>query len=115
MEKEKDPDQKEVEEGQRVLEPKRVRTHTDTTHDDEDCDKQSSDDWDLVYYRRQNTHIQTHRSVALDPLENVPTPQKGHEFGDTGNDTSCEKQFNLSDHTWEPGGGTHNSTNKTVL
>ncbi len=23
------------------------------------------------------------------------------EFGDTGNDTSCEKEFNLSHHTWE--------------
>jgi hypothetical protein len=23
------------------------------------------------------------------------------EFGDAGNDTSCEKQFNLSHHTWE--------------
>ena len=23
------------------------------------------------------------------------------EFGDTGNDTSCEKEFKLSHHTWE--------------
>ena len=28
------------------------------------------------------------------------------EFGDAGNDTSCEKQFNLSHHTWEDYRGT---------
>jgi len=29
------------------------------------------------------------------------------EFGDAGNDTSCVKQFNLSNHTWEDYRDTH--------
>jgi hypothetical protein len=28
------------------------------------------------------------------------------EFGDTGDDTSCEKEFNLPHHTWEDYSGT---------
>ncbi len=62
---------------QRMMEPKRTRTHTPSTHDDQNCEKQSSDDWDLTDYRRETAHIQNHRSVALDSLTDVPTPQKG--------------------------------------
>jgi hypothetical protein len=75
-EKKNDSVQKEVQELQRVLEQKRSRTHAVTVHDDEDCDQQSSDDWDLADYRRETVHIQNHLSVVLASHEDVPTPQK---------------------------------------
>ena len=44
-----------------------TRTHVTTTNDHEECDKRSSDDWDLADYRREATCIQnrlsTHREV----------------------------------------------------
>ena len=52
-----------------------MRFHT--FNDDEDCGKQSSHDWDLADYRREDPHIQNHRSVSLGSREDVPTPQKG--------------------------------------
>ena len=76
-EKEKDSDKKEVQEIQRVLEPKRSRTHPPTFDDDEKCEKQSWDDWDLTDHRREDIHIQNHCSVSLGSHEEVPTPQEG--------------------------------------
>jgi hypothetical protein len=61
------------------MEPKRARTHAATAHEDEDCEKQSSDDWNLPDYRREDARIQNHRSVALGSREDVPTAQKGQE------------------------------------
>jgi hypothetical protein len=46
-EKDNDAAQKEVQELQRVMEPKRARTHAATADDDEECEKQSCDDWNL--------------------------------------------------------------------
>ena len=46
-EKENDDAQKEVQELQRVMEPKRARTQSVTTDDNEECEKQSWEDWDL--------------------------------------------------------------------
>ncbi len=40
-------------------------------------DEQSSVDMDITDYRRETTHIQKRRSVALSSREDVPTPQKG--------------------------------------
>ncbi len=59
------------------MEPKRSRTHAATVDDDEECDKQSSDDWDLPDYRREATHIQNHHSTPLDSRAQVSTPQEG--------------------------------------
>ena len=76
-EKENDVVQKEVQELQRVMEPKRDRTNATTVNDHEECDEQSSDDMDITDYRRETVHIQKRRSVALGSREKVPTPQKG--------------------------------------
>ena len=46
-EKDNDAAQKELQELQRMMEPKRARTHAVTTDDDEECEKQSCDDWEL--------------------------------------------------------------------
>ncbi len=54
-------------------------------------------------------------------LEEVVYMRPGHhwlcEFGDASDDTSCDKELNLSQWTWENyrGFGTHDSTKKTVL
>ena len=66
-EKDNDAAQKEVQELQRVMEPKRARTHVATVNDHEECDKQSSDDWDLADYCRETAHIQNNRSVVIGP------------------------------------------------
>jgi hypothetical protein len=76
-EKENDSPQKEMQECQRVMEPKRTRTHAPGVYDDQDCEKQSSDDWDLSDYRRETVYIQNRRSVVLDSHTDVPTPPKG--------------------------------------
>jgi hypothetical protein len=68
-EKENDSAQKEVQELQRVMEPKRARSHAATAHENEDCEKQSSDDWNLADYRREAARIQNHRSVAIGSRE----------------------------------------------
>ncbi len=54
--------QKEVEELQRVMEPKRTRRYVTTVHDDEDCDKPSSVGWDLRDYRRR---LDTFKTATL--------------------------------------------------
>jgi len=64
-EKDNDAAQKELQELQRVMEPKRARTHAATADDDEECEKQSCDDWDLPGHRREATRIQNHRSIPL--------------------------------------------------
>ena len=77
-EKEKDATQKEVEDLQRVLEPKRARTHPVTADDDEECAKQSWVDWALTDYRREVTHIQNRRCVPLCSRDDatVPPPRR---------------------------------------
>jgi hypothetical protein len=76
-EKENDAAQKEVQELQRVMEPKRARTNATTANDHEECDEQSSDEMDIADYRRETARIQKQSSVALGSREDVPTPQKG--------------------------------------
>ena len=53
---------------QQLLQAKRARTHATTANDHEECDKQSSDDWDLTGYRREATRIQNRRSQLLSAL-----------------------------------------------
>jgi hypothetical protein len=48
---------------QQLLQAKRDRTHATTANDHEECDKQSSDNWDLADYRREATRIQNRRST----------------------------------------------------
>ncbi len=62
---------------QQLLQTKRARTHTETANDHEECDKKSSDDWDLADYRREATRIQNHHSTPLGSRAEVPTPQEG--------------------------------------
>ena len=50
-EQEKDVAEKEVQELQRVLEPKRARTHAASAHDDENCGNQSSDNSLIIVVR----------------------------------------------------------------
>jgi hypothetical protein len=76
-EKDNDADQKEFQELQRVMEPKRARTHAATADDDEECEKQSCDDWELPDHRREATHIQNRRSIPLGSRGEVPTPEEG--------------------------------------
>jgi hypothetical protein len=76
-EKDNEAAQKDVQELQRVMEPKRVRTHAITVDDDEECEKQSCDDWDLPDHRREATRIQNHRSIPLGSRGEVPSPQEG--------------------------------------
>jgi len=76
-EKDNDAAQKEVQELQRVMEPKRARTLPATADDDEECEKQSCDDWDLPDHRREATRIQNRRSIPLGSRGEVPTPQEG--------------------------------------
>ncbi len=76
-EKDNDAAQKEVQELQRVMEPKRARTHAATADDDEECEKQSCDDWDLPDHRREVTRIQNRRSIPLGSRGEVPTPEEG--------------------------------------
>ncbi len=76
-EKDNDTAQKEVQELQRVMEPKRARTNATTGNDHEECDEQSSGDMDIADYRRESARIQKRRSVALGSREDLPTPQKG--------------------------------------
>jgi hypothetical protein len=64
-EKDNDDAQKEVQELQRVMEPKRARTHPATADDDEECENQSCDDWDLPDHRREDTRIQNHLSIPF--------------------------------------------------
>jgi hypothetical protein len=77
-EKDNDAAQKELQELQRVMEPKRARTHAATADDDEECEKQSCDDWELPDHRREATRIQNRRSIPLGSLGEVPTPQEGN-------------------------------------
>jgi hypothetical protein len=79
-EKENDASKKEFQELKRVMEPKRARTHADTAEDDEECEKQSCDDWDLPDLRRQSTRIQNHRSIPLGSRLEVPTPALAEKF-----------------------------------
>ena len=58
---------------QQLLQVKRDRTHATTVNDHDECDKKSSDDWDLADYRREFTHIQNHLSVPLGSRAEVPT------------------------------------------
>ncbi len=67
--KDNDTAQKELQELQRVMEPKRARTHVATVDDDEECEKQSCDDWELPDHRREATHIQNRRSIMDCVLE----------------------------------------------
>jgi hypothetical protein len=76
-EKDNDAAQKEVQELQRVMEPKRPRTHAATADDDEECEKQSWEDWDILDHRREDTHIQNHSSIPLGSRGEVPSPQEG--------------------------------------
>ncbi len=76
-EKDNDAAQKEVQDLQRVMEPKRARTNATTVNAHEGCDEQSSVDMDITDYRRETPHIQKRHSVAFDSREDVPTPQKG--------------------------------------
>ena len=62
-EKDNDAAQKEVQDLQRVMEPKRPRTQSATADDDEECEKQSSDDMTVADYRREATRIQKRRSI----------------------------------------------------
>ena len=62
-EKEKDVAEQEVQRLQHLLQDKRARTHFTTVNDHEECDRKSSDDWDLADYRREATRIQNHRST----------------------------------------------------
>jgi hypothetical protein len=64
-EKDNDTAQKEVQELQRVMEPKRARTDATTANDHEECDEQSSGDMDIADYRLEAVRIQKLRSVAL--------------------------------------------------
>jgi len=75
-EKDNDAAQKEVQDLQRVMEPKRPRTHVATADDDEECEKQSWEDWDLPDHRRETTRIQNLRSIPLGSRGEVPTPQE---------------------------------------
>jgi hypothetical protein len=74
-EKEKDPAQKEVEEIQRVLQPKRSRTHSVTSDEEEECssEKPSWDDWDLTDHRREVTRKSNGRS------HDRPDPKCSHQ------------------------------------
>jgi hypothetical protein len=76
-EKDNDAAQKELQELQRVMEPKRPRTNATTVNDLEECDEQSSGDMGIADYRREAARIQNRRSVALGSRGDVPTPQKG--------------------------------------
>ena len=76
-EKENDAAQKEVQDLQRVMEPKRPRTQSATADDDEECEKQSWEDMDIADYRREDTRIQKRRSIPLGSRAEVPTPQEG--------------------------------------
>ena len=51
-EKEQDDDEQKVQRLQQVIQVKITRTHDTTGNDHEECDKKSSDDWDLGDYRR---------------------------------------------------------------
>ncbi len=77
VEKEKDTVEQEVQRLQQLLQSKRPRTHATTVNDHEDCDKKSSDDWDLADYRREATRIQNLHSTPLGSRAEVPTPQEG--------------------------------------
>ncbi len=76
-EKDNDAAQKELQELQRVMEPKRARTHAATADDDFSCEKQSCDDWELPDHRREATRIQNRRSIPLGSRGEVQTPQEG--------------------------------------
>ncbi len=57
----------------------KLAQHATTVNDHEECDKKSSDDWDLDDYRRESTHIQNHRSTPLGSRVQVPTPKEDKE------------------------------------
>jgi hypothetical protein len=76
-EKEKDAAEQEVQRLQQLLQVTRARTHATTVNDHEECDKKSSDDWDLVDYRLEDARIQTRHSTPLGSRAKVPTPQEG--------------------------------------
>jgi hypothetical protein len=59
------------------MEPQRDRTHAATADDEEECEKQSCDEWDLADHRREATRIQNRRSIPLGSRGEVPTPQEG--------------------------------------
>ncbi len=84
VEKDNDDAQKELQELQRVMEPKRSRTHTVTADDDEECEKQSCDDWDLPDHRREATRIQNHHSIPLGSHGEVATPELHSRLGLVG-------------------------------
>jgi hypothetical protein len=71
-EKDNDAAQKEFQDLQRVMEPKRARTNATTGNDHEECDEQSLGDMDIADYRRETTRIQKRRSVTLGSREDVP-------------------------------------------
>ncbi len=76
-EKEKDAAEQEVQRMQQLIQTKRDRTHATTVNDHEECDKKSSDDWDLADYRRETTLIHNRHSTPLGSHGEVPTPQEG--------------------------------------
>ena len=76
VEKENDDGEQEVQRVQQLIQSKSARTHATTVNDHEDCDKKSSDDWDLADYRREAARIQNRRSTPLGSRAEVPTPQE---------------------------------------
>ena len=76
-EKEKDADEKEVEELKRQLQPKRARTHDDAG--DAHQVLAEVDNWDLSVHRREATRVQNRRNVQVGSRENQPTPRTGKD------------------------------------
>ena len=84
-EKEKGASEQEVQRLQQLSQTERARVHDTTANDHEECDKKSSDDWDLADYRREDTLIQNRRSTPLDSRADV----RGHGCVSRGNLVVC--------------------------
>ena len=76
-EKERDKLHKELELIEVQLQGKRVHTHDDTG-DGHDMHTEV-DEWDLRDFRRETTHVQNCRNVALGSRDNQPTPHTGKD------------------------------------
>lgn len=77
IEQQKDALAKEVEEMQRVLDPKRPRT--EATKEETDGPQESMGNWALPDHRREMTRVVNRRDIELGSRESAPIPPTGKQ------------------------------------
>ena len=77
IEQQKDALAKEIEEMQRVLDPKRARS--EATEEETDGPQQCMAEWQLPDHRREMSRVMNRREIELGSRESAPAPRTGQQ------------------------------------